>query len=544
MNRLTCIFASFVWLVLLGPLLAAAQSESTNVAVRPKTLAQFDLPGLDKRLSIALQDAMNIEDFIRFLALKGGLNVVISKEVTGATKQLNLDDVTVRDALDIVLAANGLAYELKGNIIKIMTVAEYAAQYGIDFYEQKEVKIVELKYASANRVAQMLDSVKSSKGKVVPDDQTGTLVLIDLPDRIQEMMAIVDKAELPSITRVVPTVTKTFILQHAVPEDIKAEVQAALTKDVGTMRVDKRTKTLIVTDVTNAMAKVEQIITAFDRKPKEVFIEAKIIQVTLKNDFRLGINWQHFFDGVNPRMQVKSAGNFAANPSGGRFGTLSLATVTKLGDITAVLDALETMGNTKVLSSPHIAVLDGSEASIKVVENQPYVQLQFESGSTNVVGQQYNFVEIGVSLTVSPRINEEGMITLAIKPEISDISTWYRGAPQEGTPVVRKSFAETSVMVKDEETIIIGGMIVNGKVETEERIPILGRIPVLGALFRFRAEDSVSNELVVFLTPRVITGEEPFSRSKDLGREPKDMTPSAGAAEATGAAAVVPPPAE
>ncbi|MEO0250410.1 MAG: secretin N-terminal domain-containing protein, partial [candidate division WOR-3 bacterium] len=402
-----------------------------------------------------------------------------------------------------------------------MTGQEYKDRYGSDFYEQRQVKILELRYGVPSRVATMLSEMKSSIGKILFDDTTGTLVLIDAPEKISAMEAVVAREELPTVARVTTTVTKSFTLQHARVEDIEAQLSSSITKEIGSMRVDKRTKTLVVTDLPHNMDKIEKLVEAFDKKPKQVFIEAKIVQVSLSDKTRLGINWDHVFEGVDPRFSVKTVSRFPIATEG-EVGSLTYRTVGGAGSLNVILDALKTVGDTKILASPHISALDGEEATIKVVKNQPYVERQYESGSTNVVGETYNFVEVGVSLSVTPRISDTGMITVDIKPEISDILEWYRGKYQEGTPVVQKSFAETSVMVKDGETIVIGGLIRNEKGKNVSEIPILGQIPILGLLFRSRGDDVISNETVVFLTPRIVTGEEPFSRTRELEKKLKE----------------------
>ena len=491
----------------------------------PKSLATVGLPGLDTRISLDLKDAMDIGDFIKYLATKANLNVVIGSGVTGTIK-LMLQDVTVGEALDIVLAANNLAYEVKGNIIKILSADEYSRLNGQSFYDRKATKIIELKYAVPSRLAAMLGEMKSTVGTIVFDDASGTLVLIDTPDRIQAMEALVAREEIPPEQRVRRTVTKVFALQHATVEELQPEVAAQLTKDVGQLRVDKRTKTLIVTDLPAAMEKVAKLIATFDRKSRQVFIEAKIVQVSLQDASDFGINWDHLFQGINPRFSLQMASTVGA-PIGGSGANLVYRTLLGGSDLSVVMHALQTIGDTKILSSPHIATVDGQEATIKVIRNQPYVEQQFESGTTNVIGQTYKFVEVGVSLNVTPRINEDRMIAMEIKPEISDIPEWYRGDPQQGTPVVEKSVAETSVLVKDGETIIIAGLIRNERIDSTDSVPFLGRIPLIGNLFKYTSHNNANNELVVFLTPRLITGEEPFPLSRDLEKTPKEKRPVA-----------------
>jgi type II secretory pathway component GspD/PulD (secretin) len=257
-----------------------------------------------------------------------------------------------------------------------------------------------------------------------------------------------------------------------------------------------------------------------------VFIEAKIVETTLNDDYSMGINWEHMFQSLDPRFSLRTV----SQPGLPTAPALSLNynTIVSGGDLGAVLEALKAIGETRILSNPHIAVMDGQEATIEVVEDQPYKEVTLESGTTNVTGVTYLFKKVGVQLAVTPRINEEKFVTVSIKPEISSISQWYDGAPQEGTPVIRKALAETTVMVKDGVTIIIGGLIKDRRDTSSSRVPVLGSIPLVGRLFRYDVQSTVNTETIVFLTPRIVTGDEPYLLMKDMKKTPKPMRPVGG----------------
>jgi type II secretory pathway component GspD/PulD (secretin) len=508
---------------------AADTPQSAPAAKAVRSFADLNLPNLDKKISLDLIEPMDVVDLIKFLAVKGDLNVIIGREVAGATK-LMLKDVALGDAIDIVLAANGLAYEVKGNIIKVMTDKEYREMYGQGFYEQKQAKIIELKYARPSKVAQMLEGLRSTIGKIVVDDETGTLVLIDTPEKIKEMELVVQTAEIPSVARIMPTVTTNFVLQYAKVEDLEPQLLPLLTKDFGQLRSDKRTKTLMVTDLPHNLPRIAETIGLFDRETKQVFIEAKIVQVRLNDAYRLGVNWEYLFQSIDPRQALGAVSSFplglasAANDGAGivpSYGKLTYHTIAAGSDLNVVMEALQVMGDTKVLSNPHIATLDGQEATIKVVEDQPYAELTYEVGTTNITGKSYKFIEVGVTLAVTPRINEAGFVTVDIKPEISTVIGTYDTEGGQGVPIVKKSVAETSVSVKDGVTIIIAGMINEIKQTKMAGLPVLCKIPVLGALFRWKQEETDDTETIVFLTPRIVTGDQPFLRSKDLKKSPR-----------------------
>ncbi len=535
-RRLLSVVCAFAWILpvgiiiaqepVSGPVSGVEHVSSANLRVGPKQLKDYGIVGLDNRVNLKAITDWDVVQLIEFLGYRGGLpNVVIGSGVSGLTTKLKFDDVTVGDALDVVLSVNNLAFIVKGGIITIMSDAEYQRLYGTSFYDQKQVQIHELKYADAVRVAQLLEPLKSTIGTIVSDQMTGTLILIDTPAKIKEMEAIIASADIATLSRQLPTITKTFVLQYAETATMQTEVAAVLSQEAGTVRTDQRTRTLIVTDLPHKMAEVERVIAMFDRRPKQVFVEAKIVQVTLSDDYRLGINWNHLFNGLNPRFSLQSAASPIAISSLGGAGTptgrMQFNTIAAGGDLEVVLDALKSVGETKILSNPHVAVMDGDEAMIKVITDQPYAEASLESGTTNVVGESIQFIEVGVSLAVTPRINDHDLISFDIKPEISSKIGDYNA--YRSVPIIRKSMAETSVMIKNGETIIIAGMIQNETSKQQSSVPLLGRIPLLGLLFRSTSDVTKSDELIVFLTPRIITGERPFLRMKDVKKTAKPM---------------------
>lgn len=527
---------AFCVLALVGAAWATAQDENKSTPVA-KRLRDLDLPGLKDPVSLHALDPWDVVQVIDYLAFKGGLkNIVVSKGVAGMTTKLKFENVPVGDALEVVLSVNNLAYVVQSGIVTVMTDAEYTTQHGVSFYDKKQVRVVSLKYADPARVAAVLGPVKSAIGTIVSDAVTGNLILIDTPDRIREMTAIVEKADLSTVARVVPTETRTYTLQYAETESVHKEILTLVTPEVGSIRVDARSRTMIVTDLTNKLERIDAVVRAFDRRPKEVFIEAKVVQVGLSDEYRLGIDWNHLFQGANPRMSASSrvsppllGTRGAASAPGSGYGSLSYQTIMAGGDLRIVLDALKTVGDTKILSNPHVAVKDGEEATIKVVRDEPYAEAQLESGTTNVIGESFKFIEVGVSLSVKPRINEQGVVSMSIKPQVSSVEGSYQA--RYAVPVVQKSYAETSVLIRDGETIIIAGMIEDVKAKRMTGVPFLGRIPLFGALFRSETETTESKEMIVFLTPRVITGDEPVALIRDMRKQPKDLRPVDGSVD-------------
>ena len=512
----------FLILAVLASLVLPCVAEPDLAA--PRTLCDYDLPGLKKKIRLDSRGrSMPINDVLQFAALKGNLSMVISEAVTGNVKLL-LDEVEICELIELALASvsvTPLAYEMRGNILRVMTAQEYLVMHGVGFHDPREMKIIELKYAEPSHIVSLLKAVVGPQGTVVPDVKTGTLILIDSADKIKEMEAVIATAEIPSVTRERHTVTQTYTLQYGDVNEILPHVQSMLTETIGRARADIRTKTLIVEDTTNRVRRISRMILLLDRRPKEVFIEAKILTVQLTDDFKFGINWEHLIEGIDPRFEVSSANISPLLARGSGNFSLSYGIIGDGNQLSMVLDAIKTVGDTKILSNPHVAVLDGHEAVIKVVRDEPLVEAQLESGSTNVIAEKISFIEVGVTLSVIPQINDEGFITVDIRPEVSTVVDIFPG--RFPIPVVQKALAETRVMVRDGQTVIIGGLIQDQKADITSRVPILGKLPLIGALFRSTSVESISSELVVFLTPRIMTGNESIRRMRDMKKRPKNM---------------------
>jgi type II secretory pathway component GspD/PulD (secretin) len=497
-----------------------------NLRKRSLSLKDYNIEGLHKQVELKSLDVWDVVQLIEFLAYRGGLNnIVIGAGVQGLTTKLKFVDVTVGDALEVVLSVNNLAYVIKGGIVTIMTNAEYESIYGISFYDEKEVRIEELRYADAARVATLLGAIKSEIGTVVADPLTGTLILIDTPAKIEEMRAIIDKTDIATIGRLSPTTNQSFTISHADVDLLAAQVGEILTEEHGSVQSDRRTRAIIVSDLPHNIERVANLIKLFDKRPKQVFIEAKILEVVLTDDYQLGINWDSFVQGIGPRFSLDATiRRPILGPENPGIGALTYKTI--IGDsskLDLMVEALKTVGETKVLSNPHVAVIDGEEAAVKVVTDTPFAETSAEitGGDTNFVGEEIVFIEVGVSLTVTPQIGDDGFITMAIRPEISSASYDYQAFRR--IPVVQKTYTETTIMVQNGETIIIAGMIQNDKRDSIQTVPFFGSIPILGSFFRSVQDQLRTRELVVFLTPRIITGEEPVLRMKDMKKRPKPL---------------------
>lgn len=465
-------------------------------------------PGSGK-ISLDIKD-MEITDVLKMLALRSGKNIVAGKNVRGKVKVF-LKDVEVMDALEIILISNELAYDMKGDIINVMTDRDYEAIYGERFQDAKAVKVVKLRYAKASEVSKALNQLKSRIGKIVVDEISNTIVIMDAPQTAAQMERLAVDIDLPTQTRV-------FALNYSKAETMKTKLEPLLTKGIGTIQVDERTNKVVISDLESNIKAIETAVSEFDEKTKQVLIEAKILQITLNDEYKAGINWDTVFNGIRTQLGM----NFNVI-TGSPIPTTAAGAVTAGGihvgalektNYEAMVKFLQTFGKTNLLASPRIAAINNEEAKILVGTNQPYVESSTLTSSSSPTQTNYvpKFIDLGVKLYVTPTINRDGFITMKVKPEVSSTSSDYTYGPNKDTlPIVKTSQAETTVMLKDGSTIVIAGLIENREEEVVNKVPGLGDAPLIGSIFRNRTRGSATNpeknELVIFLTPRIISGE-------------------------------------
>ena len=418
----------------------------------------------------------------------------------GGRVTLSLKDVSIRDVHDIIALSYELAYVVQNGVVHLMTEADYKRLFGSSFADQRRVKTLQLRYADAANVAAVLGNIKSSVGRVIADVKTRTVVLIDVPEMLEKMAAAAEGMDQATELH-----TQVFELGYGNAEEVKAEVEKALTPDLGTVRFDKRTNTLIATDRISQMNEIRQVIKAFDRKTREVIIEAKIIQVRLDDQFQMGVNWEALFENLKD-LRIKQT--FPIVPPLASSLDLTLGTLADDG-FTAVINLLQSVGTTNILSAPQIAVVENQEATILVGTREAFItSVVTQTQQAATTAEEITFIDVGVQLKVTPSINADGFVTMKIKPEVSSVTRTLTTAAGNAIPIVETSTAETTVMVQDGITILIGGLMKDELVETVKKIPVLGDVPYLGSLFRSRDEKVVKSELVIFLTPKIISGKD------------------------------------
>jgi general secretion pathway protein D len=282
----------------------------------------------------------------------------------------------------------------------------------------------------------------------------------------------------------------------------------------------------------------ERIISTLERMdvpPRQVLIEATIAEVTLTGELKYGVQWffnNNIGDGYGGTGSLGlptdlTLTNALANIPAGQF---SYAITDSADVVKGLLTALASDSKLRVLSSPHVMVLDNQQASFRVGSQQPVRQGTTTTGSGVTTSGGVEYKDIGVLLEVLPRINAGGMVNMEIKQEVVEPGPLVEVSQTGSVALKERSYQQrtvtSKVVVKSGQTLVLGGMIRDNRTEGQGGIPILYKIPVLGALFGNTEERLVRTELIVLITPRVVQGSEEASQvTEEIKRKMQQIAP-------------------
>ncbi len=449
---------------------------------------------------------VDILDVLKLLSQKSGLNFVAGRNVTGRVT-IFANDVDVWEAFELIVDANELAYERRGDIVNVMTARDYELLYGVRFQERTTSKVIALKFAKSVQVSTALNQVKSNIGRVVVDEASNTIILTDTAGRLKEMQDLLAKLDRPTETRI-------YTLQYAEAEKLKEKVQEYLTAGLGTFSFDPRTNKVVISDLKEVVSKLDRIIRAFDVQDGMVLIDAKLVEVTLDDEYNMGVDWQQLFAGVDAKGRLSFDGLKTDVIKDGAKGAALKLLSAPTGNAEVVIEALQFYGKTETIANPRIAVANNQEAKIHIGKKEAVVSVttQVPTSGSVVSTPEIEFIDVGKKLSVTPSIKSDGHIKLKVRPEIStaDPKTFTTSEKVTQTiPIVTTTEAETTIIVKSGSTVIIGGLIDSTRKRERNQLPFLGDLPVLGAPFRSHLKADKKTETVIFLTPQIIssTGE-------------------------------------
>jgi type IV pilus assembly protein PilQ len=408
-----------------------------------------------EKISLDFQNA-DINDILRLIAEVSGLNIIAGSDVQG-TITTRMVDVPWDQALDVILKVNGLSQEREGNIIRVAPTQRFIAE------------------------------------------------------RQQRLQAQRTEAQVE------PTVTQLVPVNYADAKELKSNLERLLS-DRGSLNIDTRTNTLIVTDTRERLDDVMALVGRLDRQTPQVMIESRIVE-TSRNFLRdlgiqLGARYANTTDVNFPNRvgvagTASDAGNFLVDlPAAvgtGSGGAITFALAGAKSLINLRLSALESTGRGKIISNPKIATLDNTEALIESGTRIPVKTVSAE-------GTQTQFVDASLSLRVTPHVTPDGFINMKIQATKNEPDF---GNQVEGIPTITTREATTVMLVRDSDTVVIGGLYRRTSSTAQDGVPWLSQVPVVGWLFKKTRVNDVNDELLIFITPKIIqpTGQPTTARA-------------------------------
>jgi type IV pilus assembly protein PilQ len=460
---------------------AEVQTTAGSEAGFTSTVAAQNAPGTGRysgrRIDLDLKDA-DIHNILRLLADVGHVNIVTADDVSG-TVTIRMRNVPWDQALDVVLQAKSLGMVRAGNLIRVAPAAV--------LNRERELRIAQLK---------------------------------------QELELT------PLETRLIP-------VSYAHADELQARAKDMLSPR-GSLAVDERTNVLIARDIPGNLNHLEELVRALDTQTPQVLVEARIVEATSQYLRDVGIQWGGDVSfspatgnptgiafpssvtasggnydqnsptaGVSPFERTVPQPNFAVNlpaavgtGAGGALG-LSFGAIDNTIHLNTRLSAAESSGLVRIVSSPRILTLDNHEARINQGTLLPFSQVSAQ-------GVQTTFQEAKLQLLVRPHVTADGSILMHVKLNRDEPDFTHTSA--RGDPTILKREAETELLVMDGHTAVIGGIFTRNTGRNLDQIPFFGDIPIIGILFQRRRASDSRNELVIFLTPRIV------NRAEALGR--------------------------
>ncbi len=390
---------------------------------------------------------VDLKDFFRLIHEISGLNIIVDSNVSG-TVTLVLDAVPWDQALDIVLKNNGLGYRLEGNVLRIAKVSTLVAE------RQEQQKLLEAQ------------------------EDTAPLVTVYRP---------INYAKAATIAALLKSWSGGGALGRR-----------------GTVLVDDRTNTLIISDIQSQIPAIESVISKLDKKAQQVSIEARIIRAT--SDFARNLSTALSFAQRNPSGSMVTGGATGSGVSGSPLSPPTVTTTSATGfgvfvisnlganyAINAAIAAAESRDKAKTISRPSIVTQNNIEGT--VVQG---TQIPIQTTINNTISIQY--VQASLQLQVTPQVTEDGHVFLSINIQNSSPGP----ALTLAGPTINTQSATTQVLVPDGGTVVFGGVTVTTRSESSTGVPLLGSIPILGHLFKSSVTQDNDQELLFFVTPKVL----------------------------------------
>ncbi len=429
--------------------------------------------------------------------------------------------------------------DVHSNIQRLLKILKQIDVPGIG----QQISVLPIAFADATKMVSLLSTVFKPARKTVKGAPAGVTMVADERTNVVVLLANeVDTLRIKQLIRMIDKETPrgkgkihVYYCENASAEELAKVLQAVPSDQAGTapkgkpgtapvvsgkvrISADKATNSLIITADQEDYMVLQGVIKKLDIPRSMVFIESLIMEVDMDTSLNIGIDWQAFTDvrdalvggTFSDQLQpsVDPTTGLPRNPFSGGFAVgviknpVEIAGLT-VSNISAIIKAVKTDDEFRILSTPQILTTDNEEARITVGENRPY-QTRSTTDPSGGTFDSFEYRDVGKILKITPHVTEGRLVRMNISLEVTNIDLASTATTSSTLPVTQKRTVDTTVIVKDKQTVVIGGLIDDASTRNDTKVPGLGDLPVLGWLFRKRTETNEKTNLYIFLTPRVI----------------------------------------
>lgn len=425
-----------------------------------KKMEKLEFSG--EKMSFNFQD-IPVRNVLQIIGQKMGINLVISDNVSGNIT-LQLEDVPYDQALDIILKTKDLDKRVNGNVMLISTFEDLVTRESKELKSKEDLKTlapveqetVQIKYAKAKQITDVIKNFSTPKGSIVFDERTNKLIISDTRDRIEDLKKKIETLDIP--------VRQVVIESRIVFAKTNIQEELGVRWGMGYNQIDASKQNLIVGGGSSKGL----------------------------NDVIENVNNQAKGEGtINP-----PSSSIINMPVNGATSGLALGFLNDTISLDVELSALEKNGDIEIVARPKVITADQKSATIESGKEYPYLELS-DSGNSGV-----SFKEILLSLGVTPQITPNNKILLDLKINQDSVAEIT-----ESGPAIDSTKIETQVLSNNGETIVLGGIFKSDVISEEEKTPLLGDIPYLGRLFKKTVNKDERSELIIFITPKIVESE-------------------------------------
>lgn len=447
----------------------------------------------EKLYSLTVRDA-DLKEILFAFSKDNGVNIIVDPNIadpkSGGKVTVDLKKVTLNVALEAILKPFDLEYHQEGNLIRVTRPRMETRSFSLNY-------LTTIRHGAAS-----VSGIGGSAAGTTTSTVAGGVSTTSGGGALVSQVKTEDKADLWA--------------------EIKDEMKNLLSPE-GKILINKLSSTLVVTDYPKVLREVEKFLNKVEESvQRQVYIEAKIIEVQLNNTFQLGIDWR-----LIPNIMGGGFGGFFRQSLSGTADFLANNQV-QIGvanaDFNSLIDALSVQGRVDVLSNPRVSSLNNQKAIIKAAVEDVYFDVTVAAGTPPITTATPKYITIGVILDVTPQIDSDGTIIMDIHPSVTErIRTATFGETGQQAPVISVRETQTIVRVREGQTILIAGLMQSKENETLTGVPCLMNVPVAGEAFRHTRKEKIKSEIIVFITPTIYSHKKILDFTKQGTQTVEDL---------------------